>query len=239
VSWRFNVQRSTLLVAALVVLVTASTSTAIVMNRADAKGDDNPSFVAQTSTSSSSVPPTTAARRMVTTTTVALPVPEPAPQDPYANVAVTQVGTISIPKIGLEHPIYEGVTLTVIDNGPGHWPGSAMPGHLGNAVFPGHRVTHSHPFLNLDLLVPGDEVTFHMPDGDFTYAVASTQIVKPTDMWVIGQSPAKTMTLIACHPKHSAAQRIVVKGNLVRSVPSPPVVSGAKDAGRRAQRLGV
>jgi sortase A len=233
-----KVHRSTLLVAALV--VTASASTAIVMNRADAKGGDNPSLVVHAPTTSpTTVPPTTAKRAPVTTTTAPLPVPEPPPQDPYANVPVTQIGTITIPKIGLVHPIYEGVTLTIIDHGPGHWPGSAMPGQRGNAVFPGHRVTHSHPFLNLDLLAPGDEVTFHMADGDFTYAVSSIQIVKPTDLWVIDQSPQKTMTLIACHPKHSAAQRIVVKGNLVRSVPSPPVVSGAKDAGQRAQQLGV
>jgi sortase A len=158
-------------------------------------------------------------RQPTTTTTAPLPVPEAPPEDPYANVPVTQIGTISIPKIGLEHAVYEGVTLTVIDNGPGHWPGSAMPGRRGNTVFPGHRVTHSHPFLNLDLLAPGDEVTFRMPDGTFTYAVTGTQIVIPTDLWVIDQTPEKTMTLIACHPKHSAQQRIVVKGNLVRSEP--------------------
>jgi sortase A len=213
-------RRGALVLAALVVLATASASTAIVMNRADAKPDDNPRMAAP-APSTTTVPPTTAKRRAVTTTTIPLPVPEDAPADPYANVPVTQIGTISIPKIGLVHPIYEGVTLTVIDNGPGHWPGSAMPGHLGNAVFPGHRVTHSHPFLDLDLLAPGDEVTFHMPDGDFTYAVTGTKIVVPTDMWVLAQTRQKTMTLIACHPKHSARQRIVVSGNLVRSVPSP------------------
>jgi sortase A len=170
----------------------------------------------------STAPPTTTRRLPTTTTTEPLPVPERPPADPYADVPVVQVGTISIPKIGLEHPVYEGVTLTVIDNGPGHWPGSAMPGARGNSVFPGHRVTHSHPFRDLDQLVPGDEVTFHTAAGTFTYAVTGTQIVVPTDMWVIDQTPEKTMTLIACHPKHSARQRIVVKGNLVRSQPSAP-----------------
>ncbi|MDQ1519468.1 MAG: sortase [Actinomycetota bacterium] len=232
-------RRAVVVVAALVVLATAFTSTAIVMKRADAKGDENPSFVAAApATSTTTVPPTTV-KHAVTTTTEPLPVPEPPPTDAYAAVPVVQIGSISIPKIGLEHPIFEGVTLTIIDHGPGHWPGSALPGHRGNAVFPGHRVTHSHPFLNLDLLAPGDEVTFHMHDGDFTYSVTGTQIVRPTDLWVLDQTNQSTMTLIACHPKHSAAQRIVVKGKLVRSVPSPPVVSGAQDAGQRAQRLGV
>jgi sortase A len=150
-----------------------------------------------------------------------LPVPQAPPADPYANVPVTQIGTITIPRIGLVHPIYEGITLTVIDHGPGHWPGSAMPGQRGNTVFPGHRVTHTHPFLNLDLVRPGDLVVFHTKAGTFTYSVTGTQIVRPTDMWVIDQTPTPTMTLIACHPKHSAAERIVVKGELVRSQPTP------------------
>ena len=92
---------------------------------------------------------------------------------------VNQIGTISIPKIGLVHPIFEGVWLTVVDHGPGHWPGSAEPGQIGNAVFAGHRVTHTHPFLNLDQLAIGDKVVFDMPNGVFTYAVTSITIVLP------------------------------------------------------------
>jgi sortase A len=82
-------------------------------------------------------------------------------------------------------------------------------------VFPGHRVTHSHPFLNLDLLSPGDQIVFRMPGRDCVYAVTGTQIVGPKDMWVTDPTPQPTVTLIACHPKHSAAQRIVVKGTLI------------------------
>ncbi|HEX5614915.1 MAG TPA: class E sortase, partial [Acidimicrobiia bacterium] len=120
----------------------------------------------------------------------------------------------------LDHTVYEGIWLTVIDEGPGHWPGSAMPGERGNTVFPGHRVTNSRPFYDLDQLVPGDEVIFRTADGEFTYAVTGTQIVVPTDMWVVNPTETPTMTLIACHPKGSARQRIVVKGDLVRSSPT-------------------
>jgi sortase A len=221
-------RRPLIVLAALVLFATAFASTTFVMKQADAKGDDNPSFVARpaatttTATVTSTVPPTTTARAASpTTTTEPLPVPDPPPSDPYAPVKLTQIGTISIPKIGLEHPIYEGITLTVINHGPGHWPGSALPGRRGNTVFPGHRVTHSHPFLDIDRLAPGDQVTFRTDDGTFTYAVTGTQIVTPDAMWVIDPTPQPTMTLIACHPKHSARQRIIVTGKLVRSVPNP------------------
>jgi sortase A len=155
------------------------------------------------------------------TTTYKLSIPEDPPADPYAPTPIVQIGTIDIPKIQLVHPVFQGITLTVIDHGPGHWPGTAMPCGVGNAVFPGHRVTHTHPFLNLDLLSPGDQIVFHMKGHDCVYSVTSTQIVQPTDMWVVDQTQQKTVTLIACHPKHSAAQRIVVKGKLIADIPRP------------------
>jgi sortase A len=146
--------------------------------------------------------------------------PDDAPANPYADVPVTQIGTISIPKIGLEQPLYEGIWLTVLDHGPGHWPGSAQPGQRGNTVVAGHRVTHTHPFLDIDQLVPGDRVIFTMPNGMFVYAVTGTTIVTPDQISIVYPTPKPTMTLFACHPKHSAAQRIVVKGKLVSSRPT-------------------
>jgi len=182
------------------------------------RGDGAPVRVAvRVTTSTRASTTTTTTPRRVTTTTAPPPMPENPPADPYADVPVRQIGTITIPKIGLVHPIFQGIWLTVIDHGPGHWPGSAVPGQRGNTVFAGHRVTHTHPFENLDQLASGDRVVFTMPNGVFTYAVTRTVIVKPDDMWVVYPTSTATMTLFACHPKHSAAERIVVKGKLVHS----------------------
>jgi sortase A len=175
------------------------------------------SALAPVTTTTSTVAATTTTTAPPTTTTIRLPQPTPPPANPYANVPVNQIGTILIPKINLVHPIFEGVWLTVVDHGPGHWPGSAEPGSVGNAVFAGHRVTHTHPFLNLDQLAIGDAVIFSMPYGVFTYAVTSITIVLPTDIGITDPTRTPTITLFACNPKHSAAQRIVVKGKLVSS----------------------
>ena len=159
-----------------------------------------------------------------TTTTAAPPVaaapaprskPIPPPANERAKSPIVKIGEIRIPKIGLVHPVYEGVTLTVIDKGPGHWPGSAVPGQLGNAVFAGHRVTHSHPFRNVDKLVAGDEIIFVMPDGTYTYRMTKQEIVKPSDVWIVNPTPTATLTLFACHPPGSAAKRIVIRGDFV------------------------
>lgn len=170
------------------------------------------------------VPTTTAAttttRPPTTTTTLApLPQPTPPPADPYADVPIYQIGTMKIPKINLVHPIFEGVWLTVVDHGPGHWPGSGMPGKIGNSVFAGHRVTNTRPFLDLDLMANGDRVIFEMKDGVYTYAVSSIKIVQPTALAITKPTRRPTITLFACHPKHSAEQRIVVTGKLISSTP--------------------
>jgi sortase A len=139
--------------------------------------------------------------------------------DVHKTITPTQIGTIEIPKINLVHPVFEGVEETVIHWGPGHWPGSAMPGKVGNAVFAGHRVTHTRPFYDIDLLAPGDQIIVHTADGTFTYKITGHQIVTPKDLWIVNPTPTATITIFACHPKHSAAQRYVVHGDLVASGP--------------------
>jgi sortase A len=171
-----------------------------------------PSTAASTSSSTSSSTSTTSTS---TTTTVApsttepLPVPAPAPE-PHAPEPKVEVGGIEIPKIGMTKTMYEGVSLTVLDIGPGHWPGSAMPGHRGNVVVAGHRTSHDRPFRHIDQLVIGDEVVFTTPEGRFVYEVTGTEVVDPTAIRIIEQTDAYTATLFACHPPGSTKERIVV-----------------------------
>lgn len=153
---------------------------------------------------------TTTAAPVTTTTAPALPVPQPPPADARAPTPEVVLGTLSLPSIGVSAPLGEGVTLTAVDRGPGHWPGTAMPGEVGNVVVAGHRVTHTRPFYDLDLLKPGDPLVFTMADGTTsTYRLTRTEIVDDSALYIVDQTPARTATLFACHPKHSAAQRIV------------------------------
>ena len=147
-----------------------------------------------------------------TTTTVAeaLPQPVPPPPDPYADEPYNELGTIEIPKLQVVKPLLEGVTLTTLDRGPGHWPGTAMPGHLGNVVIGGHRTSKDRPFRNIDQLVPGDEVILITSEGRFVYKVKETKVVTPESMWIIDQKREHTATLFACHPVGSTKERIVV-----------------------------
>lgn len=144
----------------------------------------------------------------------------PAKAAPAARGKPQPTGHIEIPAIGLSHATYEGIELSVLNYGPGHWPGTAHPGEPGNTVFPGHRTTYTRPFWDIDRLVQGDHVIFTTPAGRFTYRVDQTLIVDDEDTWIITQTKDPTFTIFACHPKGSARQRYVVKGSLVKAAPT-------------------
>ena len=145
----------------------------------------------------------------------ALPVPESIPSNPRAPTPEVVLGTIRIPAIDLAWNLGQGMTLTAIDRGPSHWPGTAMPGELGNMVIAGHRTTKGAPFRHLDSLVPGDEIVFDVGAATHVYEVTETIIVYPEDVWIADQTEEHLVTLFACHPVGSARQRIVVRGEWV------------------------
>jgi sortase A len=200
--------RRVLVASTLVVLLaacggdggTAAVETSLPTTQASTTSSSTSSTTTSTSTTSTTVAPTT---------TEPLPVPAPAP-DPHANEPKVEVGGIEIPAIGVQKTMYEGVSLTVLDIGPGHWPGTALPGHRGNVVVAGHRTSHDRPFRNIDALVPGNEVVFTTTEGRFVYEVTSTEVVAPEEIRIIDQVDGYTATLFACHPPGSTKQRIVV-----------------------------
>jgi sortase A len=176
---------------------------------------------AQTEPVAATTPPSTSPPSTLPTTTttpVATSVvfdtlpeqPIEPPADPRGPEDQMQLGGISIPKLGVDEPLFEGIRLTTLDVGPGHWPGTAMPGEVGNVVVAAHRVSHGGPFRNIDQLVAGDSVMFTTAAGEIEYTVTGTQIVNPDAVWIVDPTDTPTATLFACHPPGSVAQRIVV-----------------------------
>lgn len=161
--------------------------------------------------------------------------PDPMPANPYAATPQVVLGKIEIPKLGVVGDLQEGITLTAINRGPGHWPGTPMPGGQGNMVIAGHRTTYSKPFANLDQLVPGDQVIFRMASGMVTYLVRGVIIVPAANIGIAAQSFAHTATLFACHPRGSATHRLVAKLALLgpdgkpvdKEADMPPVEQGS------------
>ncbi len=142
--------------------------------------------------------------------TIAPPAADPPLGDP--------VGIISIPKISLSMVIVEGTGEAQLQDGPGHYPATPLPGETGNVAIAGHRTTYLHPFYNLNELVPGDAIEIATVQGLFVYSVTSSQAVLPTDVAVVDPTPTPTLTLTTCNPRYSAAQRLVVHASLTADV---------------------
>ena len=133
------------------------------------------------------------------------------------------LGRISAPKIGLDWVVVEGVGVPDLRTGPGHMPGTPMPGQYGNSVISGHRTTYGAPFNRLDELDPGDRITVETLIGTHTYEVVSSEIVGPTHTWVVKHRDGAWLTLTTCHPKLSSQQRLIVFAKLVDGPNAEPI----------------
>ena len=144
-----------------------------------------------------------------------LPIPEALPAEGVVEPEVI-IGELIIPSLMLRQTIYSGVSTPTLDKGVGYWPGTALPGHVGNVVLAGHRVSNFKPFRYLDLLKTGDEIQLTTSEGKFIYTIRQTTIVEPSDTWIIDQDAAVTLTLFTCHPVGSTKQRLVVFADYAR-----------------------
>jgi sortase A len=129
------------------------------------------------------------------------------------------LGRIRMPSIGVSSVVVAGTNGASLRRGPGHYPGTPLPGARGTVAIAGHRTTYGAPFRRLDRLDRGDRVEVSMPYGRFVYEVERERIVAPTATWVTQRVGYDRLVLSACHPLYSAAKRIVVFARLVDTRP--------------------
>jgi sortase A len=148
----------------------------------------------------------------------------PAPAAPPAPDG-SAIGRLYLPKLGLHWVVVEGVTLHDLHFGPGHYPGTAMAGQIGNFSVAGHRSLGV--FWDLDRIQPGDIVVVETPTNWYVYRVFQNEIVTPHSVEVVapvpdhpGQTPTVAdLTLTTCNPKFHNYQRMAVHAQLESSSP--------------------
>jgi len=98
--------------------------------------------------------------------------PLPGGKDPTIKLG-TGIGNIYLPRLGRDYhfAIVEGVDQDDLAIGPGHYPGTALPGEIGNFAVAGHRVGKGEPFLNIDKLRSGDAVVVETKSWWYVYRV--------------------------------------------------------------------
>jgi sortase A len=120
-------------------------------------------------------------------------------------------GFIRITRLALDVAFLEGVDPDQLAKGPGHYPGTPLPGSGGNVAIAGHRTTHGAPFWGLNILRPGDVIELQTRRGTFIYSVVWQAVVSPNAAWVTARTRVPSLTLTTCNPRFSSTQRLVVR----------------------------
>ena len=149
------------------------------------------------------------------------------------NVSGTGVmGFITIPKIGIELPIYHSIRSEVLNIACGHLEGTSLPigGESTHCVLSAHRgLPHAKLFTDLDKLELGDTFQITVLDQTITYQVDQIKVVRPDEVndveIIAGQD---FCTLLTCTPYGINSHRLLVRGTRIENaVPKLYVTSNA------------
>ena len=137
-----------------------------------------------------------------------------------------------IPKLGVDAVVVEGTSAAALRAGAGHYPNTPLPGERGNVAIAGHRTTYGKPLNRMDELLPGEKIRLETPLATYHYVVVAHPddvdgkcpngacwVTFPTDWSVVSPTDEAILTLTTCHPKGSAAQRLILRAALEKTGP--------------------
>ncbi len=143
------------------------------------------------------------------------------------------MGYISIPKIGVDLPVYHGVEERVLQRSIGHILGTSLPvgsvhgneENFAETEFPSHCVLSGHRglpsaklFSDLDMMEIGDLFYLVILDQTLTYEVDRITVIEPDDLEELEILPDRDLcTLMTCTPYGINTHRLLVRGSRIES----------------------
>jgi sortase A len=152
------------------------------------------------------------------------PTDRPDPGEPAVAEApgnAVDFATLIIPRFGGDwaRPVAEGVGLEDVLNkrSVGHYPGTQMPGAVGNTAYAAHRTGWGSPFFDIDKLQLGDAIYLETEAGWYRYVFRSLEYVPASGVGVLDPVPQfagatatdRILTLTSCNPIYTADERII------------------------------
>ena len=135
------------------------------------------------------------------------------------NQANGIMGSIEIPKIDVDLPVYHGTEDDVLSVGVGHIQGTSLPvgGENTHCVLSGHRgLPGSSLFTRLDEMKEGDLFFLSVMGETLAYKVYDIQVVDPDNTEVLEITAGKDdVSLVTCTPYGLNTHRLVVTGERV------------------------
>ena len=131
------------------------------------------------------------------------------------------MGFITIPKIGVEIPIYHSIRTEVLNIACGHMEGTSLPvgGESTHSVLSAHRgLPHAKLFTDLDKMEVGDIFTITVLNETLTYQVDQIKVVRPNETNDIRIVEGEDLcTLLTCTPYGINSHRLLVRGTRIES----------------------
>ena len=112
---------------------------------------------------------------------------------------------ISIPHLHLKLEVGKKV-----DDGPAWWPVTGRPGGRDTIAIAGHRTTHTHPFLDLDRLEPGNAIYVRWQGIAYRYVMTGRRVVSNQQRHLADARGFEILILSTCTPKGSSGHRLLV-----------------------------
>lgn len=146
-----------------------------------------------------------------------------------------QMGSVSIPSIGCELPIYHGTSEDILDKGAVHMASTSFPigGESTHAVISAHTAYPGKEFFNkLTDVEIGDEFTISILGDALTYRVVDINIILPDDTSLLRIVDGKDLvTLVTCTPYSVNTHRLLVRGERVlkeKEISTPSELTSTK-----------
>lgn len=142
----------------------------------------------------------------------------------YLNpLGIGKMGYVTIPKIGVDIPIYQGTEEQQLQAGAGWWIGTSLPagGESTHCVLTAHNgLVKAKLFTDLDQLVVGDRFYLAVLDQVLTYEVDRIQVTEPEEREAVLIVPGEDLvTLYTCTPHGVNTHRLLVRGHRVQTSP--------------------
>ena len=106
------------------------------------------------------------------------------------------VARLLVPSIDLDEIVMEGVGPVELNGGPGHFPGSVLPGDSGNSILSAHRDRH---FRRVGELAVGSRIRTETREQTVEWVVTERRVVAKDTPALFEESEA-TLTLTTCWP---------------------------------------
>ena len=131
------------------------------------------------------------------------------------------MGYISIPKLGVELPLYHGISAEVLNIACGHLEGTSLPvgGENTHSVLSAHRgLPHARLFTDLDMLEIGDTFQITVLNRTLTYQVDQIKVVRPNELDDVQIVAGEDLcTLLTCTPYGINSHRLLVRGTRIEN----------------------